>query len=239
MPTDDLLGRLKELSEVDAALLRLLSERKKLETQFRSLNDEIEKLKKDVVALQAKAKQSKFNYDLETKKVRDERDKLAARRRALATLGNYKLQQAAAKEIDAAETEVSAHEDTLVALLDGAELAEKSATEKELLLLDKDEERAALVRDMKPTLETLAEREAKYNDTRAALASKVDTRDLATYDGLRSRLAPDVMSPIVSGACDFCNLQTPPQMVIQVTAGTSIQKCRGCSRILYIPSTKD
>lgn len=235
MTTGTLISRIKELSEVDAAILRIVSERKKLQKEFEGLNTQIEALKKEVAALQEKSSKSKKSYEAETKKVKVERESLAARRRALATLGNYKLQQAATKEIDAAEKVISAHEDTLVGLLDTAEQSEKAASEKEYLLLEKDEARAELIADMKPTLETLAEREAKHTVTRSALVEGIESKDLAIYDGARNKLAPDTLSPIVSGACDFCNLQTPPQMVIVVTAGTTLQKCRGCSRILYVP----
>lgn len=236
MPSQTLLSRIKELSEVDTAILRIVSERKKLQKEFESLNTQIEALRKEVASLQLRSAEVKSTYEKETKKVKYERETLAARRRALATLGNYKLQQAAAKEIDTAEHALSAHEDTLLGLLDGSELSEKSAGEKELLLLEKEEQRAELVKDMKPTLDTLAEREAKHADARAALLAAIDPKDLAIYEGIKNKLAPDTLSPIVSGACDFCNLQTPPQMVIIVTAGNTLQKCRGCSRILYVPA---
>ena len=230
------MSRLKSLSEVDAAILRIISERKKLQHQFDTLNKEIEGIRKEVALLQSKSAQDKSNYDRETNKVKVERESLSARRRNLATLGNYKLIQAATKEIDAAEKALSEHEDTLVNLLDSSEQSEKLATEKELSMLDKEEAREALVRDMKPTLETLAEREAKHEQNRAEMVQQIDPKDLAVYDGARKKLAPDTLSPIVSGACDFCNLQTPPQMVIQVASGNSLQKCRGCSRILYVPA---
>lgn len=238
MSSETLISRILNLAEVDTSLLRILSERKKLQLEFDSLNKDIESIKKDVLVLQAKSSQDKASYERETNRVKAEREGLAARRRALATLGNYKLQQAAAKEIDAAEQALSSHEDTLVALLDSSDQSEKLATEKELLLLDKEEARSEMLRDMKPTLETLAEREAKHEASRAEIIKFIDPKDLSVYDGARKKLAPETLSPIISGACDYCNLQTPHQMVIQVASGNSLQKCRGCSRILYVPAEK-
>ena len=238
MPANTLISRLRSLSEIDANLLRIVSERKKLQKQYEQLNQEIEALKKDLAQLQAKSAKDKASYERESNKVKVERESLAARRRALATLGNYKLQEAASREIDAAEALLSSHEDTLVNLLDSSDISEKSATERELLLLDKEEARSEMVKNMKPSLDTLAERQAKHEQARAEIAATIDSKDLATYEGVRKKMAPDTLAPIVSGACDFCNLQTPPQMLILVASGNSIQKCRGCSRILFVPGSE-
>lgn len=233
MSNSTLLSRLKNLSDVDAALLRIISERKKLQADFDNLGKQIDSLTKEVARLKAKSAEDKKKYDLETRRVKSEKDGLAARRRALATLGNYKLQNAAAKEIDAAEKALADHEDSLLALLDGSEASEKLSTEKELLLLEKDEDKATLIEELKPALENLAFREKKYLEERAEIVVGIDPKTLAIYEGAKIKLAPDTLAAVKDGACDFCNLQVPPQMLILVNQAQVPQKCRGCSRILY------
>ncbi len=228
-----LLVKLKELSDVDQSISRLLAERAKMQSEYDALNKQIEKLKKESAALKARSAEDKKKYEIETSRVKIEREALASRRNALATLGNYKLQQAATKEIDESERKLSEHEDTLIALLDGSEQSQKSAEDKEFALLEKEEALAEMIKDIKPTLQTLAEREGKYKAKRDELAKNIDPKVLPVYNSAWSKLAPDPLAAVKDGACDLCNYQVPAQMMIQVMQGNSIQKCRGCSRILY------
>jgi predicted nucleic acid-binding Zn-ribbon protein len=234
MTQENLLTRLRDLCLVDQAILRIVGERSRLQTEFEKLSKLINTLKKEVQQLQTQSSEDKKRYDRDTNQVRIEKEALVSRRRNLQTLGNYKLQQAAGKEVDAAEKALSEHEDSLLALLDSSEKSKKVAEDKELLLLEKEEEMAALSADLRPTLETLAAREAKAKAEREEIVAKIDPKNMSVYMGVFSKLAPDPLAGISENCCEFCNSQVPPQMLILINQGASIQKCRGCNRILYL-----
>ena len=236
----NLITQLLKISKIDASLASIKAERKKLEDGIAST---LAAIKKDDIERQSKTKihdDKKARYQKEEKRIRDERDKLIARRKALTSLGNYKLQQAAEKEIDHASRQIGTQEEGLYTVL---EELEKLSGEIKVLEDNISALRASYDRtctEAKETVANLEDRSQRYLQERAELVKDIDSRSLTTYERIRDKFVMDPVVEVKGGnSCAGCFMQLGPQVVVQISRGDSVVRCPGCGRILYIAEKED
>lgn len=232
-PNRNFMESLVELSKVDSALARNMAEKKKFENELSALRTKITVCEKE---LQQKSKihqDKKTLYVREEKMIKEEGEKLVSRRKALSTLGNYKLQQAAEREIEHAAHQVSAREEGLIALLDELEKLNQNAkgAEDNLNAIKTDLEKKT--KEAQEAFTVLEEQGAKHLARREELAKAVEAAILNGYQRIKERFPTDAVVPITNGTCPGCFMQVAPQLTVQILKGDALVKCRGCGRILY------
>lgn len=233
-----LLPQLLKVSKIDAALATIRAEKKKIED---GLAGTVTALKKEDSERQQKQKvhdDKKGRYNKEEKRLRDEREKLVSRRKALTTLNNYKLQQAAEKEIEHAARQISTQEEGLLAVLEEVEklAAEIKKHEDGISSLKSTYEKTSA--DAKGTLATLEERAGVHASEREELVRGIEARSLSVYERIRDKYVMNPVVEVVNGSsCAGCYMQLGPQVVVQIGRGDTIVRCPGCGRMLYIPAT--
>lgn len=218
-----------------------------LETQKKRLGDEYTQRRQAVDAQRSKhAVRSKMLDERRTlctreeKAVKAERDKVNERRRALGTLNNYKVQQAAEREIEFVAKQIGKREDMVLALMREVEVLEKEVTELTTALTGAADELAAAEKEVLETVNQIEARLSEYRTQRSALAQELaNTPALSLYNRVQGRYPND---PVVkvgeNGSCQGCHMRVGPQIVVQISRG-DVVKCPGCGRILSLPSQKE
>lgn len=223
-----------ELSKIDAALARIGADRKKKETDINQKKEKLAKGSAEGDLRGKKIAERREKFRREEKSIKEERERLTDRRKALASLNNYKVQQAAEREIEAANKTISLREDALLKVmgeLDGYEkehLAYMTDIEKLKASLD------AAVKEHATWSEDNTPREKELTAQRGVVAAKAVPDALRLYERVRGKFPTDAVVPVTNNACPGCFIGVGPQIIVQISRGEALQKCQSCGRILYI-----
>lgn len=232
--TNNLINTLVQLSLVDASLARILSERLQIENevnqkrrQLKSENNNRLTTERKLLELRQKAKE-------EDAYVKHEQDKLVNRRKTLANMSNYKLQEAATREVDALAKQLELREEQTLSLLMEVEKVENILNDQ----LNQISTLEAALKEFEITanekLQGLANRKAEKDSQRAGLSAQVDPNTLSRYNSIATRYPSDSLVPLKANACTGCSVSLGPQVYQKVARGNSLVQCGNCGRILYI-----
>lgn len=231
-----ILVQLIELSQLDSTIFRVLAEKKKLETGAVKKKQEYVAFSNQVQEKQKGFKSRKSQYQKEEQFLKEERDKIAERRKGLSTHNNSKVQQAAEKELDYSARQINLKEETLLATI--SELEKLEAENKKYLeeLAAKRSELEKFLKEGQETMPSLEERIQRHTARRQELLRLVNPAFLAQYDRARTRYPMDPVVPLdAKGSCAGCFINVGPQLVQRIVKGETAERCPGCARIVYIP----
>jgi len=172
----------------------------------------------------------------EEKGIKLERDKINDRRRALSTLNNYKLQQAAEREIDYVSKQIGAREDLLLGLMREVETLEKETQEADAALQGLREELSVFEKSSSETIADYKQELGKLQSERSEQAAAVGNPQILTlYNRVVSRFPSDPIVDVVNrDSCAGCFMKVGPQVPVQISRG-DVVKCPGCGRLLKLP----
>lgn len=230
----DEVGKIVALSKVDQELLQLQWQKKRSEKELqeRAL---LAKGKWQEWQVKLRAYQEKkLGIDKEERQIKEEQDRLVARRKALATMNNYKVQQAAEREIEGVAKELAAREELVLSEMETAQALQQASdgfkAEFDAMKVEYDK----LVKDVAAEMHSVDERLSRKIKEREDVVKLVAGESLAFYDRVRSR-HPE--NPVVKirdkNQCSGCGMSVGPQTILQISKGTSLVKCPGCGRILW------
>jgi predicted nucleic acid-binding Zn-ribbon protein len=173
----------------------------------------------------------------EEKGVKLERDKINDRRRALSTLNNYKLQQAAEREIDYVSKQIGQREDLLLGLMREVEVLEKELVDVDTSLQGMQDELAVFENTSGENVADYTAQLATLQGERTQQAQAVGNPQVLTlYNRIVSRFPTDPIVDVVNRAsCAGCFMKVGPQVPVQISRG-DVVKCPGCGRILKLPA---
>src|SRR5690606_22030638 len=111
------LKSLRLICVIDGKLAGIRAERRRLEDELTAKKAAVNSAK-NVAAERIRISTDRNNtYRRDERSLKDEQAKLVDRRKALQSLQNYKLQQAAEREIEAAAKQLGSQEEVLITLL--------------------------------------------------------------------------------------------------------------------------
>ena len=224
-----------QLSKLDVQIATLSAQKRKLESDLESRKQVIashetkkgvrEKILTDKKVLCAK----------DEKSVKAERDKINERRAALNTLNNYKLQQAAEREIDYTAKQIGQREDLLLGIMREIDALEKEVGDITGVINGLNDEFSALHKESSETIKGLDEQLASLNTERAEQASQLAGQTVLTaYNRIRDRFPSNPVVEVLNrDSCSGCFMKLGPQVVVQVSR-QDVVKCPGCGRILRL-----
>ena len=174
-------------------------------------------------------------YAREEKSVKAERDKINERRQSIGSLNNYKVQQAAEREISFVAKQIGQREELLLGLLRDIEGLEREVNELQAAISGETSEFEAFEKDAQSSIEAfdgeLTQLQARREEHLAAIGQHPA---VATYNRIRDRFP---MNPIVEvvnrDSCAGCHMKVGPQVIVQLGRG-EVVKCSGCGRLLFI-----
>jgi len=223
---------LVELSKVDAAVARLGAEEKKLDTELKTRRAELTQRETQFKERSRIFQERQALVTREQSAMRDERDRLVVRRKALGTLNNYKLAQSAEKEIQNASRELDVRETALKSMVKDFEKLREDVGMLELTVEDQRTTLAKREDELLAELNSLAERKREGMVRREELVKGVDSTMRSLYDRSRIKFPTDPIVPLKGTSCSGCFMQIGPQLVVQMLQGQQVVRCPGCSRIL-------
>lgn len=234
-----LLKILISLAKIDKSLAQILAERKQMQDSISASLLQLKNGEADFSNRSRLLNDKKSMYQKEEKKLKEEREKLVARRKALSTLSNYKLQQAAEREIDAASKQLDAHEENMLGVLEEIDKLALTAAESEKQLNDLKAKKAELDKQANELFAALQERERAKLDEKMLHVKGIDAPSLVIYERTRERFPMDPVVPLKKDTCSGCFMSLGPQAVVLIGKGESVVKCRGCGRIVYVEDNSD
>ena len=230
----DEVGKVVALSSVDHEILQLQWQKKRSEKELqeRAL---LAKNKWQEWQVKFKAYQEKkLSIDKEERQIKEEQDRLVARRKALGTMNNYKVQQAAEREIEGVAKELAAREELLLTEMEDAQALQQASDGFKLEFDSMKVEYDRLVKDVAAEMHALDERLSRKLKEREEVVKVVAGESLALYDRVRSRYPENPVVKIrEKNQCSGCGMSVGPQTILQISKGTSLVKCPGCGRLLW------
>lgn len=224
-----------QLSKLDVQIATLSAQKKKLETELANRKQVIAGHETKKAAREKVLSEKKALCAKEEKSVKLERDRINERRAALNTLNNYKLQQAAEREIDFVAKQIGQREDLLLGLMREIETIEKEVADIEGIIKGLGDEYAALDKESSETIKTLDEQLGGLNKERAENAAVLAGQTILTaYNRIRDRFPSNPVVEVLNrDSCSGCFMKLGPQVVVQVSR-QDVVKCPGCGRILRL-----
>ena len=232
---EKLLSLIIELAEIDGVLARVTGEKKKLEAEAGKKKQSYLELVK-LSDLKAKAfKDKKATYEKEEKFLKEEREKITERRKGLASHNNYKVQQAAEKELDFSARQLNIKEEALLTTLSEIELLEAQAKAASEVVKNDRKVLEAFLTEAKATMPSLEERLQRQTARRQEIIVNVDAKFLQQYERVRTRHPSDSVVAVNSQqGCSGCYMTVGPQIIVKISKYDSLVTCPGCMRILYL-----
>jgi predicted nucleic acid-binding Zn-ribbon protein len=230
------LPLLVELSKLDGRIALLQAQRKKLEDESKTRNQGLSTLQAKREARFKIQADKKALVAREEKSIKLEREKIHERRRALSTLNNYKLQQAAEREIEYVSKQIGQREDLLLGLMREVEVLDKELQDADAALQGMRDELAAFDKSSGETLSHIAEDLRSLQEDRTKQAQGIgNPQILTTYGRIVARFPSDPIVDVANrDSCSGCFMRVGPQVPVQIARG-DVVKCPGCGRILKLP----
>ena len=228
------LQSLVGLAEVDASIARLKAERGKWEEERVSRSAQHESIKADADSARLAYLERKQKYEKEEKHLKHQQDKLVDRRKALTSLSNYKLQQAAEKEIDATSRSLSAQEDLLIKMLGEVEELEAVHNQTAEAFEASEKELQSFLEEFESETSAIDERLEEKLKTSEEERKSIDPKYMRFYNKASAAYPANPVVPFTANSCGGCHMQLGPQTGVEISRAEKLITCRQCSRILYI-----
>lgn len=231
------LPLLVQLSTLDGQIAVLQANIKQIEAEQKSRSQAIATLAQKRDGRVKIVTDKKSLIAREEKGIKLERDKINDRRRALGTLNNYKLQQAAEREIDYVSKQIGQREDLLLGLMRDVETLEKELTEVESSLQGMRDELQSFEKAAGENLTDYAAQLSSLQEERKQRALAIGNAQVLTlYNRIVGRFPTDPIVDVVNrDSCAGCFMKVGPQVPVQISRG-DVVKCPGCGRILKLPT---
>jgi len=230
---EDQINTLVRLQELELAIQRF-------EEAIAAKPHELDQLKQ---ALEdARASASHHRKDLEAldkqrrqieSAVTEEQSTLQKAQRKLLDVKTNKEYAAMLAEIESFKQKISAHEDTVLQLMELTELRKQELQGFEQQILDAEQRLADGQRRNEAELGVLQQTLSERQRARTQAMQQLDRPVTGLYQRLLSSRKGLAVVGIKGGTCQGCFLTLPPQLIQEVRRKDRILTCSHCQRILY------
>lgn len=229
--------------------LSTLIELQKTDTRIRQLNENIETAKERRATLEEEFEQHAFSI----REIQNNRDEARAKRaeieahiaeaktsleranRNLTTAQDQKQYEAAMREIDVINKQISKHETDILENMEVYEAAEKTLEERseEVNNLEGNwkKTQAEFDKELKANKAELnkltKEREKVFAEVSPTLASVYDRLVTRSRDGI-------AVAEVIDEACSACFMKLRKQILVDLKTTSEIFTCENCTKIMYV-----
>ena len=229
------LSLIVELAEVDGVIARASGDKRKLEADAVKKKKAYVEIAEAANLKQKTATDKKNLYAKEEKFLKEEREKIADRRKGLASHNNYKVQQSAEKELDFAARQINLKEESLLNTLSEVDTLEKAAKAAADALAQTRKDLEVFLTEAKETMPSIEDRLTRQTARRQELITQIDPKLLQQYDRVRSKHPYDaVVAVATTHSCTGCFMSVGPQIILKISEPNTLTHCPGCNRILYL-----
>jgi len=231
------LAALVKLSEIDAAAVQVDQELEKIPAELDDLRADVGRLEGLLGAERAQLKEAEGLYSQQESEIQEQNQALSRSKAKGAKVRNTREADAVERELEAVRRTLKERETERDRLRDAIEhrrgaIAKHDKDFEELRTYASEQEEKSRIR--------LAELQAERRSIvagREATAVDVTGEVLRRYDMIRKKRAGIGVAKVEGGNCGACHVALPPQQMIKVRRGDSMEQCPRCLRILYSPTT--
>ena len=192
----NLLSTLIKISKIDSAVAGIGAERRKIETDINNRNAALQKLQDEEFSKSRALDERRARYNKEERYLKDERSKLTDRRKELSSHTNYKLQQAADKEIDYAMRQLNLKEEGMIKVLEEIETLDTQVKEAKDRIAGMQGELESARKEAAATFANFDERLRDYAGQREELVRTVEPASMTIYSRVRGKYPSDPVVPL-------------------------------------------
>ncbi len=227
------LQALLALQEKDKAIMAIDKKLKDLEPEIEALDNDLAELENELsvardAAEGADGRRADLEARIESYRVMQER-----RRQRLEWVRGAKEASAIMAELDMARGVLAKEEAEWMRSADELQEAEDLVAEVEARIEE-------IKEVQKPKREGAAEKREAYlaelenaRALRAEATKGIDHKILQYYDRILRGRAPNVLYPLVAGACGHCHTAVPLHRRQQVVSGSVVEPCEACGVLVY------
>lgn len=229
------LSNLIELQKTDTRLRQLRQNIETADTRRAELEQEFERHASSIREIQKRLEDAKAAKSALEKEIVEAKTGLERAGRNLKTAQDTKQYEAAMREIDSLNKQISTHETEILEqmeIIDEASgILEERSDEVANLESDWEKKQAEFEAGLKKEKEELATLSA----ARAEVFNTLPERLAAVYDRLVSRSRDGIaVAEVVNGSCSACFMSLRKQVVVELRTSDEIITCESCTRILYV-----
>ncbi len=227
--------KLVELQKTDTRIRQLSETIESAEARRAVLEQEFEQHASSIHEIQDKktdAQKKKGELEL---KINETKTSLERANRNLTTAADTKQYEAAMREIDVLNKQISGFETKILVELENIEEVDKVLEERaeEIKNLESDWEKTQSEFDKE--LKKDKKEYKKLTDERETVFSKVSPKLAAVYNRFITRSRDGIaVAEVVENSCSACFMKLRKQMLVQLKTTEEIFTCENCTRILYI-----
>jgi predicted nucleic acid-binding Zn-ribbon protein len=229
------LSTLVELQKTDSRIRELQEAIDSAEERRAVIEQEFEEHASSIREIQTRKKEAEERKATFAASIAEANTSLERANRNLTTAADQKQYEAAMREIDSLNKQVSKSETQILEQLEIISEAESVLEERaeEVNNLESDwEQRQAdfeteLKKNKREFNKLTKERVEVFNSVAPALATKYDRFIQRSRDGI-------AVAEVVDGACSACFMSLRKQMIVLLRTTPDILTCESCTRILYI-----
>ena len=231
-PLQDQLRALDELQRVDSVVRELELELAEIPRRVKELEDDVDRVRSLLDRERAELTDAERMRKEAEREVQHHAEMLSkARQKASAAL-KTREHDAAQREIEAMRKSSSDRQEDVLKLMAAIEQFKASIAqhEEEFSAIQKvlDGEQA----EARARMTQLEAKKAAHDDARRGAVSKLRPEVLRKYETIRHRRGTAIVET-VSGQCQGCHMQLPPQLYNIILRLESIELCPNCNRILF------
>ncbi|MDQ3635349.1 MAG: C4-type zinc ribbon domain-containing protein [Acidobacteriota bacterium] len=234
------LSKLVELQKTDTRIRQLKQNIETAEERRATLEQEFDQHASSIREIQnTKTEAQEKKKELETK-IADAKIQLERANRNLTTATDTKQYEAAMREADVLNKQVSTHETGILEQLETIDETDKVLDERseEIKNLESDWKKTQsdfdkqLKSDQKELEKLKTERETVFKEVSPKLANAYNRLITRSRDGV-------AVAEVIDGSCSACFMKLRKQMVIQLKTTDNIYTCESCTKILYVDNSKE
>jgi len=228
---------LVKLSEIDAATAHIDQELAKIPAELDQLRTDVARLEGFLGAERAQLVEAEALFAAQESEIQDQNQALSRSKAKGAKVRNTREADAVERELEVVRRTLKEREverDRLrdaIALRRGA-VGKREKGFEELRTFAAEQEQKGRER-----IEVLQAERAQALGGRNAIAVDISGEVLRRYDLIRKKRAGVGVSKVEGMICTACNVSLPPQQMIKVRRGDSMEQCPRCLRILYSTTT--
>jgi len=164
--------------------------------------------------------------------VQSEKEKIKKWEARLAEQRTTREYAALAREIDIAKKSVLNLEEEVKTLASDSQGLKRVFSEREGELARLEDATAPERSDLEQKMQTLSAQIGALEEKRTEAMKDVDPALAPRYEQVRKRRGTG-LAPVVGGICKGCNMRMQPQLNNVLRAGTTIEVCPSCCRLIY------
>lgn len=230
------LAKLVELQKTDSRIRQLKKNIETADERRAAIEQEFEEHASSIREIQNRKKEASDTKAHIEAGIAEAKTSLERANRNLTTAKDQKQYEAAMREIDTLNKQISKGETDALETMETIDEVDGVLNERAEEIASLDSDWKTKLADFEAELESKKRELAELTGSRGHVFEVVSPRLASVYNRLIDRSRDGIaVAEVTDGACSACFMALRKQMIVQLRTTPEIITCESCTRILYIP----